>query len=278
MKIGLSTHSFALWPLRDRHFAIIKDAGFDAVEIWGMAPHVEIETPGSVVFWGAAAARAGIEVLSVHLPFYERWGAPNFRYLNLGDTDREAARLASRLIQRCLAQAKSCGASVAVIHGIGGAPGDDAEKLRLFHKDLTPIVEMAAERGVVLAIENIMTPLSDSIHVAQIVDHFDTPHLRACLDVGHAHVSENLFGAVSRLRERVVHAHIHDNHGDADEHLVPGAGSIDWDVTAGALAEFADPNLILELRWPMAGPDIDEALFLRSLGEARDAMRRVFGA
>jgi sugar phosphate isomerase/epimerase len=32
--------------------------------------------------------------------------------------------------------------------------------------------------------------------------------------------------SVRLLGKRIVHVHIHDNHGDADEHLVPGEGSI----------------------------------------------------
>jgi sugar phosphate isomerase/epimerase len=39
------------------------------------------------------------------------------------------------------------------------------------------------------------------------------------------------------MRERVVSTHIHDNHGDKDEHLLPFEGTIDWDA---ALAGFAE--------------------------------------
>ncbi len=277
MALGISTHSFALWPLAGRHFELVRDAGFTGVEVWAMAPHVEIEIAGAVVYWMDAARRAGLEILSVHLPFYRRYGAPDFRYLNLGDTDRDAAKEASNLAQRCLAQAGHCGAKIAVLHGIGGCAGDEVEKIRLFIEDLEPIVEMAARVGVVIALENIMTPLSTAIDLARIVDHFASPHLKACLDVGHANVNEHVFGAVTRLGERIASVHVHDNHGESDEHLLPGDGTIDWDTTVDALRRYGDPNLILETRWPMAGDEIDEGIYRTHLAAARERMRDVFG-
>jgi sugar phosphate isomerase/epimerase len=33
------------------------------------------------------------------------------------------------------------------------------------------------------------------------------------------------------MRELVVTTHVHDNHGEKDEHLLPFEGTIDWDAT-----------------------------------------------
>ena len=38
------------------------------------------------------------------------------------------------------------------------------------------------------------------------------------------------------MRERIVTTHVHDNHGEKDEHLLPFEGSIDWDATLKILA------------------------------------------
>ena len=43
----------------------------------------------------------------------------------------------------------------------------------------------------------------------------------------------------------MVSAHIHDNHGEKDEHLAPGAGTIDW---TAALPELANVPMVLELK------------------------------
>jgi sugar phosphate isomerase/epimerase len=34
---------------------------------------------------------------------------------------------------------------------------------------------------------------------------------------------------LERYAGQLVHLHFHDNHGEADEHLIPGEGSLDWD-------------------------------------------------
>ena len=54
-KLGLSTHCFAYRPIHADYFAWIRDAGFTAIELWCMAPHVEIEIAGSVAYFGKLA-------------------------------------------------------------------------------------------------------------------------------------------------------------------------------------------------------------------------------
>jgi sugar phosphate isomerase/epimerase len=57
------------------------------------------------------------------------------------------------------------------------------------------------------------------------------PQLKCHLDVGHAFI-EGGMGKIkaylTRFNDRLSHLHIHDNHGELDEHLPLGAGSIDF--------------------------------------------------
>ena len=51
------------------------------------------------------------------------------------------------------------------------------------------------------------------------------------------------------MRDRVATTHIHDNHGEKDEHLLPYEGTIDWDAALGAFAGAPEPlALVLELK------------------------------
>ena len=58
--------------------------------------------------------------------------------------------------------------------------------------------------------------------------------MRFNFDIGHAHLAEGPGGgahvekALNRSSDLIVSAHIHDNHGEKDEHLPPYDGSIDW--------------------------------------------------
>jgi sugar phosphate isomerase/epimerase len=60
----------------------------------------------------------------------------------------------------------------------------------------------------------------------------------------------------------VVTTHIHDNHGDKDEHLVPFDGAIDWAAAFSVLATARQPlPVVLELKEQTAGaPSVEQAV------------------
>ncbi len=53
---------------------------------------------------------------------------------------------------------------------------------------------------------------------------------------------------VRLLGDAIVHMHVHDNHGQRDEHLPMGRGTIDFSVLAPVLARF-DGMAIAEVVW-----------------------------
>jgi sugar phosphate isomerase/epimerase len=89
-----------------------------------------------------------------------------------------------------------------------------------------------------------------------------------CLDVGHAHMMGGAPEAVEALSGFIVTTHVHDNRGANDDHLLPFAGSIDWNTTMTALFKvgYAGP-LVFEV------PDHGDAL--RTLAHAVGARRRL---
>ncbi len=52
-------------------------------------------------------------------------------------------------------------------------------------------------------------------------------------DVGHANTNGNVERFLE-LKDKVIHAHIHDNHGQRDEHLPVGNGTVPWNKVAKA--------------------------------------------
>jgi sugar phosphate isomerase/epimerase len=62
------------------------------------------------------------------------------------------------------------------------------------------------------------------------------------------------------MRDRLVTSHIHDNHGEKDEHLLPYEGTIDWDAALGAFAGAPQPvAMVLELKAkPDGTPSLDQ--------------------
>ena len=81
--------------------------------------------------------------------------------------------------------------------------------------------------------------------------------LKFCFDVGHAHLEEGVEKSFEIMQDRIVTAHLHDNDGEKDEHLLPHEGSIDWDATLGAFAAMSQPpDLVLELKGISGGKTI----------------------
>jgi sugar phosphate isomerase/epimerase len=99
----------------------------------------------------------------------------------------------------------------------------------------------AGPLGVRLLVENL---LSDPTTPENLMTVLTTGHLKnvgVCLDLGHAHVTVGVAQAIATFGSRIVSVHVHDNHGEKDEHLWPGDGTIDWPATAEALKALAEP-------------------------------------
>ena len=126
------------------------------------------------------------------------------------------------------------------------------EKLRPFVLDtLEKLLPEAEKLGLVIAVENSYERSNTPEEVAAYVEHFNSPFLGCCLDVGHAHLMEpfpgkrrelyfdemdaawgdkieEYTGALERMKPHIVTCHLHDNDGYSDAHRLPGTGTIDW--------------------------------------------------
>lgn len=103
------------------------------------------------------------------------------------------------------------------------------------------LVERAARMGLTLALEN-MWEWEPSI-ITDVILLVESPHLRACLDVGHAH----LFSRVSFrnwlavLGPYLAHAHLNNNGGVVDQHRGLDDGVIEYPAILGQLRALPSP-------------------------------------
>jgi sugar phosphate isomerase/epimerase len=94
-----------------------------------------------------------------------------------------------------------------------------------------PMAEEAAQRDLIIALENMWEPEPDII--GDVLDQVDSPHLGACLDVGHFYLFSDylpLARWIDQISQWLVHCHLNNHRGSYDEHLpldVPG-GVIDY--------------------------------------------------
>lgn len=84
--------------------------------------------------------------------------------------------------------------------------------------------------------------------VEEILTLTDCPFFTACVDIGHAnaYAKQTPEYFIERLGNRIGHLHLHDNHGERDEHLPLGEGDINIERILGLVAEKC-PNASITL-------------------------------
>jgi len=154
--------------------------------------------------------------------------------------------------------AKAVDARVLVVHPtmLGHKPARESRDAAVRFARL--LVERAAP-SVTIAVENCLS-LDAVQNITDAVSE-----LGVCLDTGHANldIDHSILDHVNVFGERLVHLHIHDNHGhggerrapggpdmdDLDEHLPIGEGTIDWQALGVALQGFGYAgSAVLEIR------------------------------
>jgi sugar phosphate isomerase/epimerase len=124
-------------------------------------------------------------------------------------------------------------------------PGNDWIKNM---ENVHSLAELACDLGVKIAIENVMDPF-----VLRNVEDFQRFYeetqddIGLVLDTGHANITGGVSSFLKVFQKRIVHLHVHDNHGKIDEHLGIGYGSIDWkEFALEAKKIHPDPTVIVE--------------------------------
>jgi sugar phosphate isomerase/epimerase len=223
-------------------------------------------------FWDEAGCRwmrevlaeAGLTVNSVHLPF---GGEVNILSPDPG------LRLHSLEAHRSLLRGSVwLGAETVVMH-----PGREYRSVRPPSEVVGSCIEAlrdltarAADVGLQVALENVLRANALSSHalLREIVEAVGRPELGFCLDTGHANIVDSVEEAMADFAGRIKHVHIHDNHGVADEHLLPSRGTIRWEGFVDRLRAtgYAGP-LTLECPLPQG----------MTPGEVLPVLRGVFG-
>ena len=95
---------------------------------------------------------------------------------------------------------------------------------------LDALVPRAESLGLVIALENAPPGYlgDESRELALIAAHYRSDALGLCLDSGHAHCAEGTLAALACMGPHIVTTHLHDNDGTADQHVIPGSGTIAW--------------------------------------------------
>lgn len=253
----LSTYLFVNHKLTPGFLGEIANAGFAGVEIFCSRGHFDYRSPQEVREIASALAGNHLTLHSLHAPTSRdlgparEGGAP----LSICAIERVHRLDAMDEIKYALDVAEQIPFRFLVQHMGGPRETFDPRKRDSALSSLEHLSLFAGHRGVTIALENTTSEMGEPAALRSFVEEARLPSLRFCFDLGHANLSdapaeERLARSHEPMRERVATTHIHDNHGDKDEHLPPYEGSIDWAAAAKLLtgAAGADLPLVLELK------------------------------
>ncbi len=252
MQRVLSTYRYVDEPLKANLLADIAHAGIQGVEIFCSPGHFNYRAPKvvrDVLDW---LTEYQLQLHSLHAPT-ERDLAPGRREsgvpISISDPERVRRLDAVDEVKRVIDVAERIPFRIMVLHLGHGRQTHDAKKIDAAFSSLEHLVVFAKQRGVTIALENTPGELASPSTLTHFIKDTHLNDLRLCFDTGHAHMEDGIEGSLELMRERVITAHIHDNHGQRDEHLLPFDGTIDWDITLQALAGTRkELPMVLELK------------------------------
>lgn len=231
---------------------LAKDCGFAGIEDYPMADLDAAKRKGDL------ARELGCPIHSIT---YGGWGAP------MSDPSDAVIAKGHAEIENALRTAKAVGADTmllvpAVVHDrVSYAMAWENSQ-----KNIRPMLPLAEELGVVIAIENVWNKfLLSPLEFARYVDEFDTPWVQAYFDVGNVVIFGYPQDWIRTLGARIRRVHWKDFKREGYEwSTLPYEGDVDWRATREALQEVGYEGWVTE-----EFPSGDEA-WLRELSRRFD--------
>ena len=256
----ISTHVFLRQRLHPGLLETLAKGGAQAIEIFAARQHFDYTSKPHVkeiALWFAANP---VEPFSMHMPMFAdtdmgRSGAPGVNVVH----PEKARRIdAMDEVKRALETAEEMPLRYLILH-LGQR--EDRWSPRTLEHAMTAIEHLQAfarPLGVKLLLENIENEVTESPNLVETIRIGHFKDVGVCLDLGHAYLaSGGIAAAIAELKPLIRTAHIHDNHGQKDEHLWPGDGAIPWAETMKDLR--TAPELcaaVLEINYlPEDSPD-----------------------
>jgi sugar phosphate isomerase/epimerase len=276
-RFGVSTHLFHEQRLSREHLVHIAAHGFDAVELFATRSHFDYHDEQMRSQLAEWLGDTGLELHSVHAPAFEaisngRW-VGSFSNAS-GEESRRKAALAEA--EAALLIARQVPFRYLVVHlGMPTAeqvPAND-NRADAARRSVEELAGMALRVNVQVALEVIPNPLSSASALCNLIEEeLEGVDVGVCLDYGHAHLMGDLGEAIETLSGHLWTTHVHDNRGKRDDHLVPFAGSIDWDAAMMMTQKIGyDGVLMLEV-----GDSGDPLDVLRRSVKARERLEKTF--
>jgi sugar phosphate isomerase/epimerase len=276
----LSTYLFVSRKLTPELLGQISGAGFQGVEIFCTRSHFEYASKTEVRAIASALDAHKLQLVSLHAPTSRDTSAMRESGMPLSICEVERVRRIEAMdeLKRVIDVADDLAYSRLILHMGGSRETADPRKRDAAFSTIEHLVLHAHHAGVTICVENTTSEMGDPAYLRAFVDETRLTGLRFNFDIGHAHLAdgpeeERIEKSFVPLRELLASVHLHDNHGEKDEHLPPFDGTIAWPAAIKVLKTAPGSNLplVLELK-EKTGPEAPSAA--DHLEAARKAMDR----
>ena len=257
MLLGASTHMLRERPLGRDLLADVRAAGIESVELSDYHLGFDYDDASSIERIRDALLDLSLHLNSFHVHLAQlrdeyRPGSPN-RIVRPGPTGKfdpecdlattNAQRRRSTLVayRKAVDVLEALGGAILVMHDImipdpgsesdGPDPADRHDVRRAaFLDNLGDVARYAAPKGVRIAVENTSGGYtSEPERLLALIRDLSEPNVGIVIDTGHRNRIGDPAAAIDVVAEHLIALHINDNSGQADEHLLPGEGSIQWE-------------------------------------------------
>ena len=218
MLFGISTYLTAQSRLTTAWLEKARSAGFARLELFADRLSLDYRDHGQIEELGQWFRDSPLVPYALHTPPGE----------NIAEPDRMRRRANCDELKRAMEVLELIPCQYVIQHY--GAKDD------LFHErredaafaSLEELNMFARDRGAAILLENGASELAAP---ARLLRFLEITHLSngVLFDVGHAHIrGDGIEAGFRTLEPRIRAAHVHDNDGHMDQHLLPRTGQIDW--------------------------------------------------
>jgi len=276
----LSTYLSVSRKLTPDFLGRVAENGFTAVEVFCSRAHFDYSSKEEIRALAGTLEQHRLRLASLHAPTSKDTSAMRESGIPLSVCEVERVRRIEAMdeLKRAIDVAEELAFPRMVLHMGGSRETADPRKRDAAFSTLEHLVLHSKHVGVTLCMENTVSEMGQPEYLRAFVDETRLTGLRFNFDIGHAHLGDGLeTGRVEKafepMRELTESVHLHDNHGEKDEHLPPYDGSIDWRSAISVLQNAAEKNLAitLELKEKIGA---DAPSMIEQLAAARTAMDR----
>ena len=282
----LSTYLFISRKLTRELLGQIASCGFQGLEIFCSRSHFDYTNKSEVLETGRALADNRLQLASLHAPTSRdlsstrEGGQP----LSICEVERVRRIEAMDELKRAIDVAEEIPFSRMIFHMGGPRETADLRKRDAAFSSLEHLILHARHLGVTICVENTTSEMGAPSYLRSFVDETRLAGLRFNFDIGHAHLADGpeedrVAEGFAPLKDLVAGVHIHDNHGEKDEHLPPYDGTIDWLTAVKLLKSAPETNLplVLELK-EKGGPEVSSTeVQLKTARKSIDRLEQEWG-